>query len=126
MRDDYYAIFQGKEFRLIELETNNFQLQSVTKPDASLGFRKSRSGTYLRPVSKEELESFYRIYTCAQYRGWEFGVMEEDNGKLLLTGGEDRVCRTFGFEWVDRGVWEKWVPKSELGKVWEVKQSVKL
>jgi hypothetical protein len=79
---------------------------------------------YVKRVQKSELEEVYRISTFADYKGIKLRAMKEDRGKILLVGivGDYRIFESLGMKMVDKGVYEKWVDKSDVTAIYEEKE----
>ncbi len=127
-RSGPHAVFRGREFRLAALEDGKFELISKVANDISLGFIKYSEGIYTKPVNKSELESIFSVDMMASYHGFEFGIFGQDidSGTVSLTTGNEKIAERFGFDRADKFYWEKWVPVSELDRVWEVKSALSL
>ena len=87
------------------------------------GFKEFQPGKYVkRKVSLKEITSAYKIRTKGIYKGYRFAILSEEDDKYLLYGGYHHdIMMGLGFEIIERGVYEKWVSKDELEKVWEEK-----
>ena len=79
---------------------------------------------YIKRVHRSELEEIYSITTYAEYEGIKFQAIKEDGDKILLSGviGDYRVFESLGMKMVDKGVYEKWVDKSDVTRIYEEKK----
>lgn len=129
-RDDHFAIYRGKEYRLGVGKERDLTLYSDDPADLLMGFDKIDNCLFSRQVKKEDLSSYYSVGTLALYKGIEFGIMTTKGDKVLITTGGVGWTRKFieelGLEQVDLGVYEKWVDEKDLEKVWEEKSSIRL
>ena len=76
----------------------------------------------MKKLSRDEVEELYDVRTHGIYKGHTVAVRDKDNNRYCIeTSGSDNNFWGRGFEVVDRGVYRKWVRKSELEKVWEEK-----
>ena len=126
-RDDYFAVFKGKEFVLSVSTEGKLELISHDPADLSLGFRRNSEGVYFLPVKKEDLESYYEINTYVRFKGFDFGIQsEKGNNILIFTGGDIRLAKKLDLEVGDKGIYQKWVKEADLEKVWEEKSPLDL
>ncbi len=79
--------------------------------------------TYDKIVEKNELNEFYREHEFGTYKGIEFCIIDETSDTYTLSytyenykvqEKEIRLCESLGFKEIDRTVFEKKVPKSEV------------
>ena len=79
---------------------------------------------YFKYVHRSELEEIYRISTYAEFKGIKLQAIKEDGDKILLSGviGDYRVFESLGMKIVDKGVYEKWVDKSDVTRIYEEKK----
>jgi len=127
VRNDIYAIYKGKEYEAgISEESNVIVLCSQDPNDVSKGFSLYKGTIYLKYVHRSELEEIYSITTYAEYEGIKFQAIKEDGDKILLSGviGDYRVFESLGMKIVDKGVYEKWVDKSDVTAIYEEKRPI--
>jgi hypothetical protein len=125
MRNGVYAVYKGKEYEAgRSVESNVIVLRSYNPNDVSKGFSLYKGIVYVKRVQKSELEEVYRITTYAEYKGIKFQAIKEDGDKILLSGviGDYRVFESLGMKMVDKGVYEKWVDKSDVTAIYEEKE----
>lgn len=129
-RNDHFAIYRWKEYRLGVGKEHNLRLYSEDPADLLMGFDKIGNCLFSLSVKKEDLSSFYSINTLVSYKGNTFGIVTVKGDKVLITTGAEGWSRQFiemmGLEQVDLGVYEKWVNEKDLDKVWEEKSSIKI
>ncbi len=129
-RDDHFAIYRGKEYRLGVGKEHDLKLYSEDPSDLQIGFNRIRDNLFSLQVKKEDLSSYYRIATLASYKGITFGIRSVANDKVLISSGCEnwswKFVEELGLEQVDRGIYEKWVDEKDLDKVWEEKSSIRL
>lgn len=67
-------------------------------------------------VLKSELDEIYRKNIKAEYNGYEFSVIDQNDDMLLISTmtGNYKVWLQLGMESVDKGVYQKWVDKKHL------------
>ncbi|AUG56153.1 hypothetical protein [Acetivibrio saccincola] len=125
MRNGVYAVYKGKEYEAgRSVESNVIVLRSYNPNDVSKGFSLYKGIVYVKRVQRSELEEVYRISTFADYKGIKLRAMKEDRGKILLVGivGDYRIFESLGMKMVDKGVYEKWVDKSDVTAIYEEKE----
>ena len=124
MRNDIYAIYKGKEYEVGAMNSDIVSLRSYDPSDVSDGFSLYKGVVYIKRVHRSELEEIYRISTYAEYKGIKFQVIKEDGDKILLSNliGDYRVFESLGMKMVDKGVYEKWVDKSDVTRIYEEKK----
>lgn len=122
MRMGYYARYQGQEFEVYILEDKSLSLISTDPANLANGFVLNEFSSIMKPVARQAVDELYAINTRARYKGYVLLVIDEEDGKLLLTGllSED-VARQLGFKNMDKGVWEKLVSPKEIEEMWEEK-----
>ena len=82
---------------------------------------------YYKEVSPYEVTEYYERKFEAKYKGKKVGIMEGDDGKVSIQPNpedfsyEDLI--NFGFEQVEKGVYEKTLPTSELTDIHAIKRN---
>ena len=93
-KEGSYAIYQGKEYRMIKKKNGEIYLISYDKADLDKGFEydgiskhKYSVGLlkYKKVVQKEMLDSTYNIANHAEYKGYEFHIMTIKGSNVLLS-----------------------------------------
>lgn len=61
------------------------------------------------------MTEFYQIRTKAIYQGFQFEVFEEKDDMISIVGtvGDYREFLKLGMQCIDKGVYQKWIKKSE-------------
>ncbi|NLI58684.1 MAG: hypothetical protein GX387_09220 [Clostridium sp.] len=126
MKSGIYAIYGGKTFRAgITNKENGKSYVLLNNGKIYLeGFTKNRVGNFVKKVALDELEQAYELYLRAVYRGERFTVILEEDDRVLITTNDEEYANRFGFKFVERAVYEKWVYKDELDKIWYEKQGI--
>ena len=122
-RRDYFATYQGKEYRVNIKDDGTINLISHDKNDITIGFKHYLEDVYIKPFKKLELDVYY-INTLALYKEHIFEAIKEENGQVLISSGDYLVYQKLQLDLVERGVYEKWVNSSEIQKTWEEKTPV--
>ena len=124
VRNDIYTIYKGKEYEVGAMNSDIVSLRSYDPSDVSDGFSLYKGVVYIKRVHRSELEEIYRISTYAEYKGIKLQAIKEDGDKILLSGviGDYRVFESLGMKIVDKGVYEKWVDKSDITRIYEEKK----
>jgi hypothetical protein len=126
VRNGIYAIYKGKEYEAGAMELDVFSLRSYDHNDVSRGFSLYKGIVYVKRVQRSELEEVYSITTFAEYKGIKLQAIKEDGNKILLSGvvGDYRVFESLGMDMVEKGVYEKWVSKSDIAVIYEEKEPI--
>jgi hypothetical protein len=124
VRNGFYAIYKGKEYEVGAMNPDIVSLRSFDPNDVSNGFSLYKGVVYIKRVHRSELEEIYRIRTYAEHEGIKFQVTKEDGDKILLSNliGDYRVFERLGMKMVEKGVYEKWVDKSDVTRIYEEKK----
>lgn len=117
IRNDLYAIFKGKEFRLDVMEEGKYRLVSFDSSDQQIGFEiySSDSSFYVLYTSKQYIEYAYSIHTYGIYSGYKFQVTaENENQFCLYSNNLSLKYNELGFTAIGKYEYEKWVNKNEV------------
>lgn len=130
MRNDTYAIYNRKEYRIF-LSEEMAELISNDVKDLSNGFkeyRPERNHTIpilTKTVSPSEIEEVYEISTYALYQGYEFWIKWASENEYLLDGNNNlTLMDKLNFKRVDKYGYEKLVKKDEVDLVYEKKELI--
>ncbi len=136
-KEGSYAIYQGKEYRMIKKKSGEIVLLSYDKSDLDKGFEydgiskhKYSFGLpkYKKSIEKDKLEHVYNIVSFAIYKGYKFFILtRKDNKILLYTPDSINVpWRELGFTNTERYVYQKWINKREATRIFEEKKPIKI
>ena len=107
MRFGRYTKYKGEEYRVFNYEDlNNVEIMNL----------KTEEIIY---VDRKELEDIFYIDTWCIYKGEKLQVMKEKGDKLLISGYNDRVGKMFNMKLIERGIYELWVDKKDVERVFE-------
>ena len=124
---DSFAVFQGKIF---SATTNNGYVELLTT-DGKLAkkFNFLLDGDiYYKEVSPYEVTEYYEQNFEAKYKGKNVGIMRGDDNQVDIQPDpadftyEDLI--KFGFKQVEKGVYEKTLPTSELTELNVIKDDL--
>jgi len=78
-------------------------------------------------VDPQEIEKYYRIRTVADYCNFTFDVIDESEQEvsIVVSGGDYHDWLDLGMKCIDKGVYQKWVNKSEV-KIRTIEKPLKL
>ncbi|HEY8452463.1 MAG: hypothetical protein FWJ70_00610 [Micromonosporaceae bacterium] len=112
MRDGYVATWRGVEY---EASPEGATVR-LYRPSPAEGFTQVREGRYVREVPAAEVENLSYVRTVCTWRGEPFIVLAQHDVWLRLeyTGGRAPVAQALGLEEFDYGVYQRWVPASEV------------
>lgn len=126
MKSDFFAMYKGKEFTAGIDKNGKVFLRSTDIEDVdNRGFEKCEPFEYRnegklvvcgKRVEPSEIEKYYRVYTVAEYSGFRFEVIDETEQEvsILAAGGDYRNWVDLGMKCIDKGLYQKWVKKSEV------------
>lgn len=123
---DSFAVFQGKIF---SATTNNGYIELLTK-DEKLAeeFDFLLDGEiYYKDITPYDVTEYYEQRFEAKYKGKNVGIMCGDDNQVDIQPDpadftyEDLL--KFGFEQVEKGVYEKTLPTSELTDIHAIKRN---
>ncbi|MQY08351.1 hypothetical protein [Actinomadura macrotermitis] len=117
IRHGYYARWQGAEY---EASPDGARVRLYRARPAE-GFAQVTETRHVRVVPAAEVESLVYVTTFCQWRGEPFAVLAEHEGWLRVeyTGGKAPVAERLGLEPFDRGVYQAWAPRGEVGDIRE-------
>jgi hypothetical protein len=120
MKGNIFAMYMGKEYQAGVRADGSIILRSDDENDISNGFIENnginKSIKCYKYVLKSELDEIYRKNVRAEYKGYEFSVIDERDDMLLICTmtGNYQVWLQLGMVTVDKGVYQKWVEKKYL------------
>lgn len=118
MKGNIFAMYMGKEYQAGVRADGSTILRSDDENDISNGFVKNngsnKSVKCYKYVFKSELDEIYRKNIRAEYKGYEFSVIDERDDMLLICTmtGNYQVWLQLGMVPVDKGIYQKWVEKN--------------
>lgn len=113
-----FVKYRGHTLRELSSGTGKILLKT-TDPQvaAKLSFEEYKPGNFCRWVPNEDVDFGWRETYYATYRGREFLIVFEEGDKLILDTMDMEEAREFGFEPVDKGIYEKTVRKTDVESV---------
>ena len=93
MKNGIFAVYHGKEYTSGKNQNGKYILRSTDRNDLMDGFQECepfrfRNGKDLivcyKYVEYNELEEYYSIRTIANYKGFEFQIVDEDKNKISI------------------------------------------
>ena len=128
IRNAAYTNYKGKEYRIGQERKNRdngiYFLVSHDVSDLQNGFTEYDENIYTLDISKSELNEVYRINTYSVYQGREFQLCNENETEYLLWTSDSETALELDFENISLGDYEKWVAKSDVKHVFEVKEVI--
>ncbi|QUH28815.1 hypothetical protein [Vallitalea guaymasensis] len=124
MRNGLYGSYKGKLYEARVKDSKTYILCSYNKEDIINGFSLYKDIVYVKTVSKDDVEYIYRITTFAEYNYIKVQVIKETNDKILISkmDGDCNLLLKIGMEKVDKGIYQKWVSKDSVSKIYEEKE----
>ena len=123
-----YAIYRGIEYKADLASKINgksvVELRTKQEESVNIGFAKDKFGDYIKKVTIDELEQAYSITTRGTYKGNTYTLILEEDSRVLIIEDDESRAKQYGFKFVERGVYEKWIDKNELESVWEEKKGI--
>lgn len=129
LRNDTYTTYLKKEYRV----WNNQGLANLVsndESDLSNGFIEYDSDgnnnprIFIKMVPPSEIGDVYEISTFAIYKGFEFYVLNEYDGKYTLSTIDKVFVEKLGFFQYEFGVFHKEVSKEDLDLIFEKKKLI--
>ncbi len=129
LRNDTYTTYLKKEYRV----WNNQGLANLVsndESDLSNGFIEYDSDgnnnprIFIKMVPPSEIGDIYEISTFAIYKGFEFYVLNEYDGKYTLSTIDKVFVEKLGFFQYEFGVFHKEVSKEDLDLIFEKKKLI--
>lgn len=120
MKGNIFAMYMGKEYQAGVGADGSIILRSDDENDISNGFIENnginKSIKCYKYVLKSELDEIYRKNIRAEYKGYEFSVIDERDDMLLISTmtGNYQEWLQLGMVTVDKGIYQKWVEKKYL------------
>ncbi|WP_195266994.1 hypothetical protein [Eubacterium sp. 1001713B170207_170306_E7] len=118
MRSGQYALYHGETFKCQEIMPDTFKL-IVDGNQAPPGFRQSSYGDFTKMVRYEDLEKIMQIKTMVVYRNENLTLLEEDEKRLLVATGDQRIGIRLGMTENGRGEFVLELSKSEPYEILE-------
>ena len=117
MRDGYLATWRGDEY---EASPDGDEVR-LYRTDAAEGFEEVRSDRYRRTVPAAEVSDLVYVRATCRWRDAPFVVLGEHEGWLRVeyTGGKAPTAESLGLEEFEFGVYQGWVPASEVTDIGE-------
>lgn len=124
MRNGLYISYKEKLYEARVKDSKTYILCSYNKEDIINGFSLYKGIVYVKTVSKEDIEYIYRITTFAEYNDIKVQVIKETDDKILISkmDGDCNLLSKIGMEKVDKGIYQKWVLKDSVSKIYEEKE----
>ena len=129
LRNDTYTTYLKKEYRV----WNNQGLANLVsndESDLSNGFIEyepdgnNNPRIFIKMVPPSEIGDVYEISTFAIYKGFEFYVLNEYDGKYTLSTIDKVFVEKLGFFQYEFGVFHKEVSKEDLDLIFEKKKLI--
>ena len=129
LRNDTYTTYLKKEYRV----WNNQGLANLVsndESDLSNGFIEydpdgnNNPRIFIKMVPPSEIGDVYEISTFAIYKGFEFYVSNEYDGKYTLSTIDKVFVEKLGFFQYEFGVFHKEVSKEDLDLIFEKKKLI--
>lgn len=118
IKSGYFAKYEDKEYRLAR-ENGELFLIGEDDSDIEKGFVQldnpyDSRNLYEKKISLSDISEIFSIYTIAIYHGMSVGIESCTEDKVLLATSDKIFYEKYGFEEVERNVYMKEVPFSEV------------
>jgi len=125
-RGSYYGIYKGKE---CVIGTTLENLVSYDESDVSLGFIQKSNGEetyYIKPIIVEEIESAYKLETCAEIDGFKVKVWNYKEGKCTFYPENEEMVKYFDVNYRGwSGDYEAIIKtEEEIDSIWEIRSPI--
>ncbi|MBW8484927.1 hypothetical protein [Actinomadura parmotrematis] len=117
IRHGFYARWRGAEY---EASPDGDRVRLYAGRSAE-GFARVADDRYVRVVPVADVDRLVYVTTFCTWRGEPFSILGEHEGWLRVeyTGGRAPVAERLGLEPFDRGVYQGWAPRGEVGDLHE-------
>lgn len=118
MRNTTFAIYNGTEYSAAIKSDNSVVLRSTDIRDKKKGFfrkKNVRDKIYIKYVQRDEIDEIYDKRLFAKYNGFDFRVIDETAQQISIVAmtGDYRNWINMGMQCIEKGVYQKWIDKSE-------------
>ena len=118
MGNGTFALYKGQEYSAGVKKDGTVVLRSYDNEDLNNGFHKEVIGKeeiFIKYVHRDGVEEIYKRRVHATYAGFEFLVVREKDDQICIMslGGNYKDWLNLGMECVDKGIYEKWIPKQD-------------
>ncbi len=127
MKFGIVAIYQGKEFGIVEGYGESFELFTRNPQAETMGFVEDEDypGVYTKIVNRQAIETGYKISNFVRYQGHDFAIstrsqFKEAENKILLIGADEE----FDTEMTEPIINEKWINIDEAELIWEARKPI--
>ncbi len=117
-----YAKYKGSEYKLTADMSGNDFIFTFNKNIIDETFVEREKGVFYKDVELSLLEGIYRYTPYAMYKGEKFLILRKLNNGFVVDGTKEQAEK-FGFQMVDKGVYDGWFPANEVDVI-EEKQEV--
>ena len=113
-----FAIYKGIEYSAGIKKDGTVVLRSEDDASKKEGFVEKQIGNnriYIKYVQRDEIEEIYDKKIYAVYEGHKFIVVDETEKQILILtmNGDYQEWIYLGMECIDKGMYQKWINKSE-------------
>ncbi|MCJ2147205.1 hypothetical protein [Bacillus sp. B19-2] len=84
MRNGVWALYNGKEYEIIQHDQENYELFTKDSVSMQFGFVLGGGGQYCKKVRRAHISSVYDVRYQAIINGLEFPVFREEDNRLLM------------------------------------------
>lgn len=147
IRIGYYVSYLNKEYEIVsskrngfvqynlrslheeDLITNGFQIyerpKSVIASDGKEYQLKPKEANepsiYIKIVTPDEVGEVNYIQTFCTYKGFDFRISNEFDGKYLIYTNDETIATGLHFEQEEPFSYRKWISTDSVEKIWETK-----
>ena len=113
-----FAIYKGIEYSAGIKKDGTVVLRSEDDASKKEGVVEKQIGNnriYIKYVQRDEIEEIYDKKVYAVYEGYKFIVVGETEKQILILtmNGDYQEWIYLGMECIDKGMYQKWINKSE-------------
>lgn len=118
IRNGYYCIYQGKEYRITHDEHRNTIIYTNNKDliDTTFCFD-SIACAYKKIIDPEEIQEVYRILSIAVIDGDELFIYRAPGGAedmYWVESNSKEIIKKYNMKEIDRGVYGTWIEKNKV------------
>jgi hypothetical protein len=122
MRQGEYTRFDNMDYELFRTREDKYKIVLRTTHPSVSGFIKLGEGVFGKVIWDNNLiTNAYYVQTYARYKDFDFQVESYVGQLYLLVTDSYEIYRRMNLEQRDRGVYQIYVDKTQIEKMWEVR-----
>jgi len=126
LRHGFYTVYNTFVFELYPDGIEKFQLvfrgeECPFNDFLFQGFDAKGKRVFSKIFNKSDINNSFYVANRCTHKSFDFALINVKGDYFLLRTEDHRVAYLLDFEMVDRGVYEKYIHRSEIERMWEVR-----